>query len=125
MAAKRPRTLPLSLDDVYWYARLIMENDPFKDRAPRDEDRNFRALFGCGADIVLKLWRLLEANDLIPVGGIITHLLWALLHAKTYGKWKTMRKLTKSDPKTLRKWIFEFLNSIEQLEGLVVSPFHT
>ena len=125
MAPKRARSLPLSLDDIYWYARMIMENDPWKDRAPRDEDRNFRALFGCGAEVILKLRTLLEENDLIPIGGTITHLLWTCLHGKTYSKWKTMRKLTKTDPKTLRKWIRDFLDSISQLEGLVVSKYHS
>jgi hypothetical protein len=49
-----------------FYARIIMERDPFKELAPRDEDRKFRALFGCPAKIVLIVWSKLVANDLVP-----------------------------------------------------------
>lgn len=118
---KRQRVVPLTIEDVLFKARIIMENDPFKEKAPQEEDRSFRALFGCSPDIVLKLWNMLVAGGLLPAGGTLTHLLCTFLHAKTYGKWKTMRRLTKTDPKTLRKWIKLFLEHSSQLEGEVVS----
>jgi hypothetical protein len=119
--SKRARVAPPSEDDVLHFARMIMENDPFKARAPMEEDSNFRALFGCCSKVVLDLWVLLEENDLVPEDGTMLQLLWTLTYCKTYPKWSTMRKITGKDPKTLRKWIDLFLQSIEQLESIVVS----
>jgi hypothetical protein len=62
-------------------------------------------LFGCGPSIVLTLWTTLTAEDVVPDQGTLMDLLWIFMHAKQYGKWSTMAKLTTSDPKTLRKWI--------------------
>lgn len=110
-----------TVDDVLFKARIIMEKDPFKERAPPEEDRAFRALFGCGPEIVHRLWILLCKHELVPEGGSMTHLLWTLMYAKTYGKWKTMRQLTQSDPKTLRLWIGRFIEAISYLEADLVS----
>lgn len=98
-----------------------MENDPFKTRAPREEDRNFRALFGCPANVVFILWNKLVEHDLLPEHGTLTHLLWTLMYCKVNPKWKTFRKLTGGkDPKTLRKWVNSFLDEIEKLLPVVV-----
>ncbi len=121
--SKRARVSEPSVVDVMHFGRLLMSNDPFKHRAPREEDTAFRALFGCGPVIVLSLWNKLVAADLVPVGGTMTHLLWTLMYCKQYGKWSTMRKLTNTDPKTLRKWINQFFYNIEILEGDVVSHY--
>jgi hypothetical protein len=51
--AKRQREVEPTESDVMFYARIIMERDPFKALAPRDEDQKLRALFGCPAKIVL------------------------------------------------------------------------
>lgn len=120
-ATKRKRSVPLSVEDVMFKAQIIMEKDPFKDRAPSEENRSFRALFGCDPAIVLKLWNMLEKEELLPQGGGLTHLLWTFMYCKTYAKWKTMRRITNTDPKTLRKWIKLFLASVSLLEGDVVS----
>jgi hypothetical protein len=114
-----------SLVDVMHYGRMLMERDPFKDKAPREEERAFRALFGCGPNIVLTLWKMLLKEDLIPNGATMVHLLWTLMYCKQYGKWSTMRKLTNTDPKTLRKWINQFMYNIELLEPDVVSATST
>lgn len=92
----------------------------FKHRAPREEDRSFRALFGCGTNIVLNVWNRLEEKDLVPHGGTLTHLLWTFMHCKQYCKWKTFRRMTEADPKTIRKWINLFFCAIELIEGDVV-----
>jgi hypothetical protein len=106
---------------VLYFGRLIMEKDPFKDKAPQEEVRSFRALFGCAPNVVLTLWDKLVAFDLIPEGGAMKHLLWALTYAKQYGKWRTMRQLTSTDPKTLRNWIYKFFDAIAMLEPFIVS----
>lgn len=51
----------------------------------------------------------------------MTHLLWTLMWHKTYALWKTMRKLTNTDPKTLRKWIDVFSDAIMLIEPDIVS----
>lgn len=117
---KRLREVLPSIEDVMYYGRFIIEKDPFKHRAPREEDSNFRALFGCGPQVFLDLWNRLFAAEIIPQGGIMKHMLWTLLYHKTYAKWKTMRRLTETDPKTLRKWIGLFSNAICLIEGDVV-----
>lgn len=121
MASKRARVAAPSTVDVLHFGRIIMEKDPFKDKAPREEDKAFRALFGCGPAIVLDLWNKLSNHDLIPDQGTMTHLLWTLMYCKQYGKWSTMKKLSNGvDPKTLRKWIDQFLYNIALLEPVVV-----
>lgn len=121
--AKRARVGAPTIEDLMHHARIIMENDPFKVNAPREEDRSFRALFGCGATIALMLWKKLTdtANRLLPDDAEMKHLLWTLMYCKQYGKWKTMRKLTRTDPKTLRKWIAVFYDAIAFIEPSVVS----
>lgn len=123
--AKRARAGgALTAEDLMHHAQLIMENDPFKIRAPQEEERSFRALFGCGPKIAFILWERLTTNTpngrLLPEDAEMKHLLWSLMYCKQYGKWKTMRKLTKTDPKTLRKWIFLFYDAIAFLEPFVV-----
>ncbi|MEL7343218.1 MAG: hypothetical protein AAGM67_22230, partial [Bacteroidota bacterium] len=86
-----------------------------------EEDKNFRALFGCSPQVVLRLWNILLENNVSPPNASIEKLLLVLMYCKTYPKWKTMRKLTNTDPKTLRKWIDLFAASICQIEGEVVS----
>ena len=120
-ATKRPRVVPPTVEDVMYYARFLMENDPFKHRAPAEEERAFRALFGCRAGVVLVLWNKLVNEDLLPKNGQMKHLLWTLAYCKVYGKWKSMRKLTQTNPKTLHKWIELFKKSIELLASDVVS----
>lgn len=121
--AKRPRTVPLTAEDVMYHARFLMENDPFKHRAPREEDRGYRALFGCSSQVTLTLWNKLIQHGLLPKDGQLKHLLWMLAYCKTYGKWKSMQRLTQTNPKTLRKWIKLFKLAIEELVSEVVSLF--
>jgi hypothetical protein len=118
---KRARVAAISLVDVMYFGRLIMENDPFKARAPATEDRAFRAIFGCSPTVVLAVWNKITENNLIPEDGEMKHLLWTLMYAKQYGKWPTMRMLTNTDSKTLRKWINLFFDAISLLESSIVS----
>jgi hypothetical protein len=120
---KRQRTVPPTVEDVLHCGRLIMENDPFKEKSPKEEDANFRALFGCGPHVCLVTWNKLVAADVVPKGGAMKHLLWTLMYHKTYGRWKTMRKLTNTDPKTLRKWIDLFRRAFVLIEPDVVRSF--
>jgi hypothetical protein len=57
----------------------------------------------------------------VPNGGTLNHLMWTFVYVKTYDKWKTMRKLTRTDPKTLQKWINLYWNEVSLVESDVVS----
>jgi hypothetical protein len=122
MTSKRARVVPETVENLMYFARFIMEKDPFKERAPKEEEKNFRAMFGCSPDVALIVWYRLKHNDCLPENGTLTHLLWTLMYAKGYPKWSTMRRLTGKDPKTLRYWIGEFRRAIHNLHPLVVSP---
>lgn len=103
-------------------ARMIWRRHPTIARSPYVEERDFREFFGCSPPVVVSLWGLLVKNELVPKGGSIEKLLWALMFKKTYGKEKTMCTLVGGiDPKTFRKIVWEFISAIASLEGLVVS----
>jgi hypothetical protein len=121
---KRRREALPTVEDLLCKARMIMERDPFKTRAPQQENHNFRALFGCGAEVALILWNMLVKYEVVPPKGTMTQFLWMLLYCKTYASWKAMQILTNTDPKTLRKWLFNsdgFIAAVAQLEPYVVS----
>lgn len=103
-----------------------MHDDPFKDRAPKEEDKAFRALFGCCCTVAYALWKLLIAHHLLPEGGAMTHLLWTLAFFKVYPTEGAMRRLCGgADSKTIRKWVDDFTMSISLLEPFVVSYDHS
>lgn len=60
-------------------------------------------LFGISPQVTLLSWQLLEKQNLLPERELLTHFPWTLMYCNTYSKWKTMRKLTSDDPKTLWK----------------------
>ena len=92
-----------------------MEKDPFKEKAPAEENRRFKAIFGVTSEIILILWIMLVEFDFIPTHGTLLHFLWTLIYLKTYPKWATMKQLTGADPKTLRLWKFRFWDALEML----------
>ena len=86
------------------------------------EDRQFRECFGCGADVVLKLWRLLEDKDHISTKGTLEHLLRALTLMKVYPTEYIFSSLTgKLDPKTNRLWNWKIIYAVADLEPYLVS----
>ena len=120
--AKRLREEPAGPDDFMFKAKIIMEKDPFKDRAPKGSERRFRALFGCAPVVAFSLWKYLISIKLLPVGGTMTHLLWALMFLKVYPTDETMQALTGgADTKTMRKWIEYFLDAMDLLVPSLVS----
>ena len=119
--AKRMREEPAVADDFMLKARIIMDNDPFKERAPRGIDRSFHALFGCSCVVAYSLWQHLVSNTLVPAGGSMTHLLWSLMFLKVYPTEDALKRLTGgADQKTTRKWIDLFLDAIARLQPTLV-----
>ena len=117
---KRARSEPTTVEDVMFYAQILMKRDPFEHLAPQDENCWFRAMFGCSNAMVLKVWNLMKEHEVLHEGGTLMHLLWTFLYCKTYTKWAVMKIMTNSDPKTIQKWIGLFLVSVSLLEPYLV-----
>lgn len=117
---KRQRQAFATLEDLLNRARIVMHNDPFKERAPALETRHFRALFGCAPSVALTLWNLLAIHG-YPENGTMHHFLWMLIYLKSHPNDVNLSKLTGADPKTNRKWIDAFLCDTAALEPHVAS----
>lgn len=121
---KRKRASPVSPLDFMEEARLMWRRDPKVKRSEKSEDRDFREHFGCGVNVAHTIWMMMESRELIPNDGMIHHLLWTLMFLKSYTKEKTMCTLVGiRDPKTLRKWVWLFIDNLAELESSVVSNF--
>ena len=122
---KRTRNEELTTEDIMYKARFIFGCDPFKAKAPETEDKKFRALFGCSAVVMLALWSLLVEHDVLPPGGKLIHLFWALMFVKVYPTEETLTKLCKDptgrtpDRKTVRKWIRLFMTAVSYLTDMI------
>lgn len=119
---KRKRRAKPTYDDVMVRARAIWGRDPDKERSFRTEDIQFREFFGCGANVFLVLWDLLDTNDLIPEDGTMEHLLWTLMFCKLYTTQKALCALAGGvDKETFMIWVVRFVEAMEILESEVVS----
>lgn len=88
------------------------------------EDRRFREMFGCSANVVLQLWNMTISYVDIKGSPEIAHLLWALMFLKIYSKETiTSRLVGGVDEKTYRKWVWIFVTAIADLEADVVRTF--
>ena len=86
------------------------------------EDRKFRSFFGEGVTIILLAWNMMQAQELIPHGGLVIHYLWALMFMKIYSSETALCAHAGGvDPKTFRKWIWPFILALAELEYTVVS----
>ncbi len=90
------------------------------------EDRRFRGLFGARIEIVLKVWSMLLEDGLRPKKSKPKHLLWTLYFLKVYpreapGCSAVGGSKGAIDPKTLRKWVWLFIERIAELADEVVS----
>jgi hypothetical protein len=81
MVHRRARVSATFLDDVMHFRRLIMEKDPFKHKAPREEEMR-------SSVVVLTLWYKLSNTNVISDQVTTTHLLWTLIHCKQYERHK-------------------------------------
>ncbi len=81
-------------------------------------------------EVVMNLWGLLANHNLLPNRAKIKHLLWALYFMKVYPtELSTCSILGSScgaiDPKTMRKWVWKFVQQITKLGPVVVSVVAT
>jgi hypothetical protein len=73
----------------------------------------FRSLFGATPKVCSILW--ISLADTVPAYSESKHLLWALLFLKTYTSEHVMHALTGADEKTVRKWVWIFVQLISDL----------
>jgi hypothetical protein len=92
------------------------------------EDRRFRSHFRARIEIVLKEWSMLLEDGLRPKKSKPKHLLWTLYYLKVYlreapGCSDVGGSKGAIDPKTLRKWVWLFIERIAELADEVVRFF--
>jgi hypothetical protein len=90
------------------------------------EDRRFRELFGARMEIVLHVWYMMEEDGLLLDKSKPKHLLWTLHFLKVYAREAPGCSAVGGgggavDPKTLRKWVWLFIERIAELADVVVS----
>jgi hypothetical protein len=94
------------------------------------EDHHLCIFFGTNMSIVSTVWDMLVANGLRPKKSRPKHLLWAIYFLKNYPK-QSLGCLVVSastgaaNPKTMRKWVWQFIENIADLADKVVSLFVT
>ena len=110
-----------STDDILRLARILWNRNPEKVRSTQTEDVEFRATFGCHVLIVRSIYKLLYSEDLLPEGGKLEHLLWALMFLKIYAGFKDLASRAGVDEQTFKKWSWLFVLAIANLESIMVS----
>jgi hypothetical protein len=90
------------------------------------EDRRFKEFFGTSIIVVEILWEMLYENGLLPDNGQPKHLLWMCYFLKCYTKQALGCSVFGGtsgavDPKTMQKWVWEFIDSVGELVDEVVS----
>jgi len=89
------------------------------------EDRHFRSFFGAQFEIVRMVWDMLGEGGLCPEKSEPKHLLWTLYFLKVYpregpGCATIGGSRGAVDPKTMRNWVWLFLERIAELADEVV-----
>lgn len=120
---KRQREVDPTVSDVMLVARKMWQRkNPYVGSTAQQEDRDFRESFGCGPFVALESWNMLCTLQYLPDGGTMEHMFWALLFKKQYCKTKALRTLCGGDDaKTIRKWVWLFIDALAELESSVVS----
>ena len=92
------------------------------------EGRHFREFFGTNIFIASMVWDMLGQKGLRPEKSKPKHLLWTLYFLKVYPKQSPGCSTVGAsggavDPKTMRKWVWQFIACIAELADDVVSFF--
>ena len=91
------------------------------------EDRRFREVFGVSATVVFESWHRLLHYGLVPALGKFFHMMWAFMFMKLYNTETALCSYASGegavDPKTFRKWVWPFIEALDELGYYVVSLF--
>ena len=90
------------------------------------EDRRLHELFGAHMGIIVHLWDMMKEGNLLPEKSRPKHLLWSLYFLKVYPREGPGCSTVGGsggavDPKTLRKWVWLYIERITELAEDVVS----
>jgi len=78
--------------------------------------RQFVSMFGCTLDIVMVVWKKLVLHEMLPNDAKVKHLLWCLSFLKVYGSEYVMSSMFRCTEKTMRKWVWLFIDKLSSLE---------
>jgi len=123
---KRARETAACEADFITIGREIQNRYQLKLGTGMSESIKFQSYFGCGEEVAVILWTMLDAYSLLPDGAQILHLLWALFFMKVYptesiGCAAAGGRGHAIDPKTFRNAIWPMIHAISDLEIYVVS----
>lgn len=90
-------------------------------RETESNKRRFKEYFGCSPFLCSVIWSMLAGYWLIGGAPEPSHLLWALLFLKQYSTEAINGALAKCDEKTYRKWVWEMISFIAELDVVSVS----
>jgi len=87
------------------------------------EDHRFRGYFGVSVVVAVEAWEMMQELEYLPPSPQFQHYLWALAFMRLYpaNDIALSATLGGSDPKTIRKYIWPMIQSLFDLEGVVVS----
>ena len=87
------------------------------------EDIRHRGFFGVSAEVAVKAWNKMGELDLLPTIARYEHYLWALAFMRTYPPNESTLSLLLGgkDPKTIHKYMWPYIQSLAELENVVVS----
>jgi hypothetical protein len=116
----------ISVEDAYCEGRRVMgrSGNTIGTLLPGSpEDKRFRGYFGVSAEVVAEGWEMMEELDCLPPSPEFCHYLLALTFMQLYPANGSAFSSTLggSDPKTIQKFIWPMIQSIFDLEGVVVS----
>ena len=86
-------------------------------------NRSFKEHYGVSATICSITWNMLVSESSIPQNGSPKHILWCLMFLKTYSTTGCLAKTFCVDEKTVRKWIWLFIEAISTIQDDIVSNF--
>ena len=93
------------------------------------EKRRFKEFFGASLEVVEIIWEMLYERDFLPDNSQPKHLLWTCYFLKVYPKQETGCSAVGGisgaiSPKTMKHWVWDFIERIGELVDDVVSTLH-
>ena len=112
--------------DFIGLARNIQNRSSKQVGTPEVEKRRFKEFFGASLEVVEILWEMLYERDFLPDNSQPKHLLWTCYFLKVYPKQETGCSAVGGisgaiSPKTMKHWVWDFIERIGELVDDVVS----
>ena len=86
------------------------------------EDLRFRGFFGVSTEVAVEAWEMMDEQKCLPSDPLFLHYLWALTFIRTYSanNEALSRVLGGSDPMTIHKYMWPYIDSIFELDEVLV-----